>query len=403
MTDYIKIVNYAIKDALNTGDPAKIIRGTEFNVEFQAIEDAMGTKADAHDGVHTGDTTFQNIAVSNTMEIGGSTFTGNTTYTGDITYTGDVTVTGDLTVGGSSINSIIQGTGALNRPYRYWRLTAMDTAGDTAMFLDEIRLRLTGTTVQQNATVGVVYLDTEVSTGETARLNDGSVGASGFSLSQGDLPTAQIIWDFGNGTPQALSDISQYHRPAAGTEGLSQYTVSAGDDKESWVTIASFTGLTPPDNAYESPNYLFALGEAPADGTIYGRKDRAWVPAGGVGLFEFDYVVKTANFTAEVGKWHFVNTFSGIVLITPPASPSQGDVFGVSSVSAWQSGTATYGAGITFDLFGGNSDMFLPLYMGLDTGEAGHFSFSFIYLNESLGWVPLYGMSGPQPLYVGVE
>jgi hypothetical protein len=46
MASYVKATDFASKDALLTGDPAKIIKGTEIDTEFNAISVAISTKAD---------------------------------------------------------------------------------------------------------------------------------------------------------------------------------------------------------------------------------------------------------------------------------------------------------------------------------------------------------------------
>lgn len=48
MTDYIKTVDFAAKDALITGNPAKIVSGTEINTEFANIATAIATKANSN-------------------------------------------------------------------------------------------------------------------------------------------------------------------------------------------------------------------------------------------------------------------------------------------------------------------------------------------------------------------
>lgn len=54
MSDYTKLVNYAAKDALTEGDPNKIIKGTELDAEFVAIQTAVTTKANLNSPVFTG-------------------------------------------------------------------------------------------------------------------------------------------------------------------------------------------------------------------------------------------------------------------------------------------------------------------------------------------------------------
>lgn len=46
MANYVKSTDFQAKDALLTGNPAKIIKGTEINDEFNAIQTAVATKAD---------------------------------------------------------------------------------------------------------------------------------------------------------------------------------------------------------------------------------------------------------------------------------------------------------------------------------------------------------------------
>lgn len=46
MTDYTKATEFTPKDSLPTGDPAKIIKGADFDTEFDAIETSIATKVD---------------------------------------------------------------------------------------------------------------------------------------------------------------------------------------------------------------------------------------------------------------------------------------------------------------------------------------------------------------------
>ena len=46
MSNYVKATDFAAKDALLTGDPAKIVKGSEIDSEFIAIASAISTKAD---------------------------------------------------------------------------------------------------------------------------------------------------------------------------------------------------------------------------------------------------------------------------------------------------------------------------------------------------------------------
>lgn len=47
MSNYVQSTNFATKDALSSGDPLKIVKGTEINTEFNNIATAVATKADS--------------------------------------------------------------------------------------------------------------------------------------------------------------------------------------------------------------------------------------------------------------------------------------------------------------------------------------------------------------------
>ena len=46
MSNYTKSTNFASKDSLSTGNPLKIVKGTEIDTEFNSIATAVATKAD---------------------------------------------------------------------------------------------------------------------------------------------------------------------------------------------------------------------------------------------------------------------------------------------------------------------------------------------------------------------
>jgi hypothetical protein len=54
MSNYTQSTNFATKDALPSGDPLKIVKGTEINTEFVNISVAIATKADLTSPTFTG-------------------------------------------------------------------------------------------------------------------------------------------------------------------------------------------------------------------------------------------------------------------------------------------------------------------------------------------------------------
>ena len=146
MTDYTKSTNFATKDSLPSGNPAKIVKGTEINTEFDNIATAVATKSNkasptftgtltAADVSITGNTTLGNAATdtvtitadvaSNVIPSADSTYTlgdgsnywshgyidavtttGNVAIGGNLTVTGNATISGNLTFGDADTDSI---------------------------------------------------------------------------------------------------------------------------------------------------------------------------------------------------------------------------------------------------------------------------------------------------------
>ena len=65
MSNYSKATNFATKDALPTGDLNKVIKGTEIDDEFEALETHVSTKADLASPAFTGTPTAPTAGASN--------------------------------------------------------------------------------------------------------------------------------------------------------------------------------------------------------------------------------------------------------------------------------------------------------------------------------------------------
>jgi len=75
MTAYNKATNFAAKDALSTGDAAKVVKGTEIDDEFNLIETAVNSKSDTASPTFTGTVTAAALTVSGATTLSGA-FTG---------------------------------------------------------------------------------------------------------------------------------------------------------------------------------------------------------------------------------------------------------------------------------------------------------------------------------------
>jgi hypothetical protein len=67
MSNYTPATDFAVKDSLASGNPNKLVKGTEINSEFTAIQSAVNSKADLASPALTGTATAVNLTVSGTL------------------------------------------------------------------------------------------------------------------------------------------------------------------------------------------------------------------------------------------------------------------------------------------------------------------------------------------------
>ena len=70
MSNYTKTTNFTAKDSLPSGDSGKVVRGSEFDTEFNAIATASATKADLASPTFTGTVTIPNLTLTGTLSTG---------------------------------------------------------------------------------------------------------------------------------------------------------------------------------------------------------------------------------------------------------------------------------------------------------------------------------------------
>ena len=131
MTDYTKATNFTSKDSLSTGNPLKIVKGTEIDTEFNNIQTAIATKADLYSPTFSGSVTIVGGTITGITDLavadggtGASTASGARTNLGaaasgansDITsitgLTTPLTVAqGGIGVGTLTANNVLLGNG----------------------------------------------------------------------------------------------------------------------------------------------------------------------------------------------------------------------------------------------------------------------------------------------------
>jgi hypothetical protein len=69
MSNYSKTTNFGAKDTLPSGDTNKIIRGSEFDTEFDALVTAVATKADTASPTFTGTVTVPALTITGNVTV----------------------------------------------------------------------------------------------------------------------------------------------------------------------------------------------------------------------------------------------------------------------------------------------------------------------------------------------
>jgi len=109
MTNYVKFTNFTVKDSLPTGDTNKVIRGAEFDTEFDAIATAIATKSNIASPTFTGTATFDGITATGTVN-----FTGGSVTTNIDGGTIDGVTIGGSTPGAGTFSSLVATTADIN-------------------------------------------------------------------------------------------------------------------------------------------------------------------------------------------------------------------------------------------------------------------------------------------------
>ena len=159
MANYTKTTDFAAKDTLPGGDTNKVVRGSEFETEFDAISTAIATKADTAGPTFTGTVTIPTADI-NGGNIDGTTVGGSTAAAGSFTT---LSASSTFTLGGVAITS----TAA--------ELNILDGVTSTAAELN-ILDGVTATTAELNILDGVTATFSEINildgvTATTAELN----------------------------------------------------------------------------------------------------------------------------------------------------------------------------------------------------------------------------------------
>jgi hypothetical protein len=181
MTDYTKSTNFASKDALLSGNPLKIVKGTEIDTEFNNIATAVATKADLASPALTGTPTAPTASAgTSTTQIATTAFLATLYPVGTI-YTNVSNNTNPGTLFGFGTWVALEGVTIYGRSSTD---STFGTAGDTGGSKDAIVVAHTHTTDSQGS--GTFYAANRAGIAPTGIFSEtGSTANS--SLSGGGL------------------------------------------------------------------------------------------------------------------------------------------------------------------------------------------------------------------------
>lgn len=170
MTTYTKATNFATKDALLTGNPSKVVKGTEIDAEFTAIQaaDATSLKSGGALGTPSSGT------LTNCTGLPPAGVTGTAAILGANTFTGLQTLNGGMVLetGGVRGEVTMVRTGAATWSITDEKGVAINTAGTTTAGLQEainyattngFNLRAIGGGTSRSADYGIMNCTTGVS------------------------------------------------------------------------------------------------------------------------------------------------------------------------------------------------------------------------------------------------
>ncbi len=194
MSNYTKSTNFTAKDSLPGGDTNKVVRGSEFDTEFNAISTAVATKADLAGPTFTGTITLPTVDI-NAGAIDGTTIGGSSAAAGTFT---NLTASGTVNFNGATVSNL----GTIT--------TANLDGGSVDGAIIGANTAAAGTftaLAATSATVGGAAVLTSVS---FSNLDAGAVTTSGETFADSDtqLPTNASVIDYVAATIPLITEIN---------------------------------------------------------------------------------------------------------------------------------------------------------------------------------------------------
>ena len=237
MTDYAKSTNFTSKDSLSSGNALKIIKGTEFDVEFNSIATAVATKADSINPALSGTPTAPTATIgTNTSQIATTAFV-EAAVVAERTST--TTLTNKSLTSPSLTGTPVAPTASVNTS----TTQVATTAFVVAQIADDAPTKI-GTNASGTWDIAI--------TGNAATATNATTSSDGFNTSQTwQNPSRTYSVVYQNNTGRTIQVM-------AATRGTSSIWWQVSSDSITWFDVAYATGggyyhntsLVIPNNKY---------------------------------------------------------------------------------------------------------------------------------------------------------
>ena len=274
MTAYTKSTNFATKDTLTSGDPLKIVKGTEINTEFDNIATAVNSKSNTDSPTFTGTVTIPTLSYAGTTLTAAVTGTGKmvldtsptlvtpilgTPTSGTVTnLTGTASININGTVGATTANTgaftTLSATGVTTVQAGTAALPAITTTGDTntGIFFpaaDTIAFTEGGAEAMRIDSSGNLLINTTtLSNDEKVTINQGSaigISVRSTSTALGNYESSDTghstYWTFGRDNVTTGNFVFATNGTLRGSINLSTGTYTASSDSRLKKNITNIT------------------------------------------------------------------------------------------------------------------------------------------------------------------
>ena len=251
MTDYVKSTNFASKDSLATGNPLKIVKGTEIDTEFNNIATAVATKADLNSPALIGTPTAPTASAgTNTTQVATTAFVSTAVTNGVTTErSATATLTNKTLTSPTISDAVLTGNPTAPTP----TASDNDTSVATTAFVK--------TALQAIYPVGSIYINAASTTNPSTLLGFGTwveFGAGRVLVGQDAGDASFDVLEETGGSKDSIV-VSHTHTGSTNTTGAHTHTYNDPANGTGWYQRFSNSGNWASDN---SPNLNQPTGSA---------------------------------------------------------------------------------------------------------------------------------------------